>query len=90
LASLTPYVTSDFSSRSLLTVIEIVAGAMTSAVYIPMAKLLDVWGRATGFALMVAFTTLGMILMAISQNLPTFCAAQVSNLDLMGLMLQCR
>jgi NADH:ubiquinone oxidoreductase subunit 2 (subunit N) len=90
LASLTPYVTSDFSSRSLLTVIEIVAGAMTSAVYIPMAKLLDVWGRAEGFALMVAFTTLGMILMAISQNLPTFCAAQVSNLDLMGLMLQCR
>ncbi|CAD0114002.1 unnamed protein product [Aureobasidium uvarum] len=66
----------DFQSHSLLTVIEIVAGAMTSAVYIPMAKLLDVWGRAEGFALMVAFTTLGMVLMAVSQNLPTFCAAQ--------------
>jgi len=77
LASLTPYVTSDFSSHSLLTVIGIVAGAMVSAVYIPMAKLLDVWGRAEGFALMVAFTTLGMILMAVSQNLETFCAAQV-------------
>jgi len=79
LASLTPYVTSDFSSHSLLTVIDIVAGAMVSAVYIPMAKLLDVWGRAEGFALMVAFTTLGMVLMAVSQNLETFCAAQVSS-----------
>lgn len=78
LASLTPYVTSDFSSHSLLTVIDIVAGAMVSAVYIPMAKLLDVWGRAEGFALMVAFTTLGMVLMAVSQNLETFCVAQVS------------
>jgi len=78
LASLTPYVTSDFSSHSLLTVIDIVAGAMVSAVYIPMAKLLDVWGRAEGFALMVAFTTLGMVLMAVSQNLETFCAAQVN------------
>ncbi|KEQ80637.1 MFS general substrate transporter [Aureobasidium pullulans EXF-150] len=77
LASLVPYVTSDFQSHSLLTVIEIVAGAMVSAVYIPMAKFLDVWGRAEGFALMVAFTTLGMILMAVSQNLATFCAAQV-------------
>jgi MFS family permease len=87
LASLTPYVTSDFSSHSLLTVIEMVAGAMTSAVYIPMAKLLDVWGRAEGFALMVAFTTLGMVLMAVSQNLPTFCAAQVSISELVNLML---
>lgn len=80
LASLVPYVTSDFQSHSLLTVIEIVAGAMVSAVYIPMAKLLDVWGRAEGFALMVAFTTLGMILMAVSQNLATFCAAQVRHI----------
>ncbi|KAE8360983.1 major facilitator superfamily domain-containing protein [Aspergillus caelatus] len=77
LASLTPYATSDFQSHSLLTVIEIVASAMTSAVYIPMAKMLDVWGRAEGFLLMLCFATLGLILMAASNNLPTFCAAQV-------------
>jgi len=81
LYSLLPYVTSDFQSHSLLTVIEIVASAMVSAVYIPMAKLLDVWGRAEGFALMVVFTTIGMILMAVSQNLATFCAAQVRNIS---------
>jgi NADH:ubiquinone oxidoreductase subunit 2 (subunit N) len=61
---------------------------MTSAVYIPLAKLLDVWGRAEGFASMVAFTTLGMILMAVSRNLPTFCAAQVSISELVNLMLE--
>ncbi|KAI1370189.1 putative transporter [Hypoxylon crocopeplum] len=77
LASLTPYVTSDFQSHSLLTVISIVANAMTAAVYIPMAKLLDVWGRAEGFIFMVACSTLGVILMATSHNLATFCAAQV-------------
>ncbi|KAK7423513.1 hypothetical protein QQX98_000970 [Neonectria punicea] len=77
LTSLLPYVTSDFSSHSLLTVIGTVANAMTAAVYIPMAKMLDVWGRAEGFLLMAGFSTLGIILMAVSQNLATFCAAQV-------------
>lgn len=50
---------------------------MVSATYIPMAKLLDVWGRAEGFLLMVGFATLGTILMATSKNLATFCAAEV-------------
>ena len=77
LTSLTPYVTSDFQSHSLLTVIGIVSNAMTAATYIPMAKILDVWGRAEGFLLMIAFSTLGLILMAASKNLATFCAAQV-------------
>ncbi|PSN59751.1 putative siderophore-dependent iron transporter [Corynespora cassiicola Philippines] len=77
LISLSPYVTSDFQSHSLLNTINIVSDAMTAAVYIPMAKLLDTWGRAEGFALMVGFSSLGVILMATSQNLATFCAAQV-------------
>ncbi|SPO02037.1 probable transporter (major facilitator superfamily) [Cephalotrichum gorgonifer] len=77
LSGLTPYVTSDFESHSLLTVIGIVTEAMTSAVYIPMAKLLDLWGRAEGFLLMVVFSTLGVILMATSHNLAMFCASQV-------------
>lgn len=74
---LTPYVTSDFQSHSLLTVIGIVSSAITAAVYIPMAKMLDVWGRAEGFLLMIGFATLGLVLMAVSENLATFCAAQV-------------
>ena len=77
LASLTPYVVSDWSQHSLMTVIEIVSSALTAAIYIPMAKLLDIWGRAEGFLLMVVCSTVGVILMAASENLETFCAAQV-------------
>lgn len=50
---------------------------MTAACYIPIAKLLDVWGRAEGYIMMVGFATLGVVLMATSRNLATFCAAQV-------------
>ncbi|KAM0330506.1 hypothetical protein ACHAQA_003452 [Verticillium albo-atrum] len=77
LSGLSPYVTSDFQLHSLLTVIGIVSSAMTAAVYIPMAKMLDIWGRAEGFLLMIGFATLGLVLMAVSENLATFCAAQV-------------
>lgn len=77
LYNLTPYVTSAFESHSLLTVIGIVSNAMTAAIYIPLAKMLDMWGRAEGFALMIFFATLGLILMATSNSLSTYCAAQV-------------
>ena len=78
LYNLIPYVTSDFSSHSLINVIYIVASAITAAVYIPLAKIVDVFGRAEGFLLMCSFATLGLILMAACNNLPTFCAAYVS------------
>lgn len=77
LYTLTPYVTSEWAAHSLLTVITIVSSSMAGAVYIPMAKLMDVWGRAEGFLLMACFAELGLILTAASKNLPTYCAAQV-------------
>ncbi|KAK5194288.1 hypothetical protein LTR99_002790 [Exophiala xenobiotica] len=77
LYNLVPFATSDFETHSLLTVIYIVANAMTAAIYIPLAKMLDLWGRAEGFLLMIAFATLGLILMASCGSLSTFCAAQV-------------
>ncbi|OHF01167.1 MFS siderochrome iron transporter MirB [Colletotrichum orchidophilum] len=77
LYSLTPYAASDFESHSLLPVIDIVSSAMTASVYIPLAKILDLWGRAEGFLLMVLSATLGMIMLAASQNLATYCAATV-------------
>lgn len=77
LSNLLPFVTSDFESHSLLNVIYIVASAMSAAVYIPLSKIMDVWGRAEGFAIMTVFATLGLILLATCHNLPTFCAAYV-------------
>jgi hypothetical protein len=51
LSNLTPYVTSEWEEHSLLTVISIISSCMSAATYIPMAKILDIWGRAEGFAL---------------------------------------
>lgn len=75
--SLSPYATSTFLGQSLLTVINIVASVMGGAVYIPMAKSLDLWGRAEGFLLMTLFCVIGLILLASAHDLPTYCAGQV-------------
>lgn len=74
---LSPFATSDFSSSSLLTAVTIVASSLGSAVYIPMAKALDLWGRAEGFLLMLCFIVMGLIILAASHNLPTYCAGYV-------------
>lgn len=75
---MTAYATSEFGLHSLLTVVDIVSGAMTAACYIPLAKGLDLWGRAEGFLLMVGMLTLGMVLQAAAPNLPALCAGRVS------------
>ncbi|CDH49602.1 mfs siderophore iron [Lichtheimia corymbifera JMRC:FSU:9682] len=77
LFNLIPYVTSDFQSHSLVNVIYIVANAISAAVYIPLAKVLDIFGRAEGFLIMATLATLGLVLMAACHNLSTFCAAYV-------------
>jgi predicted MFS family arabinose efflux permease len=74
---MTAYATSEFGLHSLLTVVDIVSGAMTAACYIPLAKGLDLWGRAEGFMLMVGMLTLGMVLQAAAPNLPALCAGRV-------------
>ena len=75
--NLSPFITSGFEQHSLLTVIYVVSSSMAAAVYIPVAKVVDVWGRAEGFALLVGFATLGLVLSAVTTNLATYCAAQV-------------
>ncbi|WQF83877.1 Putative major facilitator superfamily, MFS transporter superfamily [Colletotrichum destructivum] len=77
LASLAPFVTSEWQFHSLTAVIYVVSSAMASATYIPVAKLLDTWGRAEAFLFMVALATLGVICQGASRNLPTFCAGEV-------------
>lgn len=77
LSSLLPFAVSEWETHSLLNVIYVVADAFAAAIYIPLAKILDVWGRAEGFAIMTVFATLGLVMMAASHNLATFCAAYV-------------
>ncbi|KAI5310417.1 MFS siderochrome iron transporter 1, partial [Ascosphaera atra] len=76
-SSLTAYVTSSFSAHSLTSVTGIVANLIGGISKIPLAKILDLWGRPHGFALMVVILTLGLIMMAGCNNVQTYCAAQV-------------
>jgi MFS family permease len=75
--SLTPYVTSSFQLHSLTAVTSIVSGLIAGIIKLPYAKLIDIWGRPQGFALMTCSITIGIIMMAACQNVQTYCAAQV-------------
>lgn len=77
-SNLSAYVTSDFEAHSLIPVIAIVSSIMGAATYIPLAKILNLWDRSVGFAIMVAFAVLGLILSATCKDIGTYCAAQVS------------
>ncbi|KAJ5917966.1 MFS siderophore iron transporter [Penicillium verhagenii] len=77
LSNLIPYLTSDWEAHSLLSVIYVVSDAVSAACYVPLGKIMDIWGRAEGFAFMAFCSTIGLIMMAACTNLPTFCAAYV-------------
>ncbi|KAF2722938.1 putative MFS siderophore iron transporter [Polychaeton citri CBS 116435] len=76
-SALNPYATSAFEAHSLLNVIPVVSNAIAAACYIPISKILDVWGRAEGFAFMALCATLGLVMTAASNSLVTYCAGNV-------------
>ncbi|GME46739.1 putative MFS siderophore transporter [Neofusicoccum parvum] len=76
-SNLSAYITSDFESHSLIPVIDIVSSVMGAATYMPVAKILNLWDRSIGFALMTVFAVLGLILSATCNGIGTYCAAQV-------------
>jgi len=60
--NLSPYVTSGFESHSLVPTIYIVSSVMGASTYMPLAKILNLFDRSIGFAVMIAFATIGLIL----------------------------
>lgn len=76
-ANLSPYVVSVYEGHSLLTAIYIVSNIMSGCFYLPVAKILDIWGRPIGLAFTAGIATLGLILTATTTTLATYGAAQV-------------
>lgn len=74
---LTPYVYSDFALHSLTATASILSSLIGGLVKLPLAKLIDIWGRPQGFMIMVGFQTVGLIMMAACKNVETYAAAQV-------------
>jgi hypothetical protein len=59
--NLTPYVTSAFSKHALLAATFVMSSIIGAVSKLPIAKIIDIWGRAQGYILMVFLATLGKI-----------------------------
>ncbi|PNS15614.1 hypothetical protein CAC42_873 [Sphaceloma murrayae] len=73
----TPYVTSSFALHSLTATTSILSNLIGGLARLPLAKILDVWGRREGFAIMVFFLTIGIVMMAATNSVEMYCAAQI-------------
>ncbi|TPX23301.1 hypothetical protein DIZ76_012629 [Coccidioides immitis] len=62
--NLTAYVTSAFSKHTLLATTTVISSIISAAVRLPVAKIMDIWGRVEGYLLMVSCCTLGKQLIA--------------------------
>lgn len=47
---------------------------------LPLAKIIDIWGRPQGIALMTFFWVIGFVMMAATTNVEMYAAAQVFSL----------
>lgn len=72
-----PYVTSAFRLHSLTAATGIMSSIIGGLSKIPLAKLLDMWGRPQGLLLSLFVWMVGYIMMASCQNVETYAAAQV-------------
>jgi hypothetical protein len=76
-SGLLPYVTSEFQLHSLTATTGIMSSLIGGLIQLPLAKVLDIWGRPQGYATMVAISVLGLIMMAASNGVQMYAAAQV-------------
>jgi len=74
---LTTYVTSDFSLHSLTSATGVMSSIIGGLTKLPLAKLIDIWGRPQGYMVMVGCLTLGLIMMAACNGVELYAAAQV-------------
>ncbi|CAD0049837.1 unnamed protein product [Aureobasidium pullulans] len=67
-SAFTAYVTSDFSLHSLTATTGILSNILGGLSRLPLSKIIDVWGRREGFAVMGVFLTIGLVMMAACNN----------------------
>lgn len=57
--NLAPYVTSSFELHSLTATTQVISGIIGGVSNLPIAKMLDLWGRTEGFFVMTVCFTIG-------------------------------
>lgn len=78
-SNLAPYVTSSFRRHGLTATTGIVSGLAGGVSQLPLAKILNIFGRMEGYMLAHLLCCFGLILMAVCSNVETYAAAQVSS-----------
>ena len=86
--AMNPYVTSAFRKHSLTAATGVMSSIIGGLSKIPLAKLLDMWGRPQGLLLSLFVWMVGYIMMASCTNVETYAAAQVFSST--GYVLQAR
>ncbi|CAK7243771.1 MAG: hypothetical protein STHCBS139747_005299 [Sporothrix thermara] len=76
-AALNPYVTSAFLNHSLTPTVGIIASIFGGVCNLTIAKILDIFGRPQGYAFSLLITTIGLIMMAATNNVEMYAAAMV-------------
>ncbi|GJD03656.1 siderophore iron transporter mirB [Colletotrichum higginsianum] len=76
-SNLAPYVTSSFRRHGLTATTGIVSGLAGGVSQLPLAKILNIFGRMEGYMLAHLLCCFGLILMAVCSNVETYAAAQV-------------
>lgn len=70
---LSNYATADFGTSQLLSIAPIMSSIIGGVLRLPTAKIIDIWGRAEGFLLMMVITVIGWCsTLPIIKNLPLF------------------
>lgn len=76
-SNLMPYVMSSFAGHSLLPAISIASYVLSGVLKLPIAKLIDTWGRPQGLVAMSLLATLGLVLMALCRDVKTYAVAHL-------------
>ncbi|CZR65584.1 related to major facilitator MirA [Phialocephala subalpina] len=75
--SLLPYVTSSFAAHSLVATATMVCFILAGVIQVPLAKVIDVWGRVEGFIAMIVVLEVRLVLTAACKNVKTYTAGMV-------------
>ncbi|KAF2035664.1 MFS general substrate transporter [Setomelanomma holmii] len=72
-----PYATSSFGKHGLTAITSLVANVVGGVSRLPLARLMDVWGRPHVFMVCMTLVVLSLTLMALCQNVETYLVSQV-------------
>ncbi|USW55073.1 Putative major facilitator superfamily, MFS transporter superfamily [Septoria linicola] len=75
--TLEPYLVSDFSALGLYATTGVVSQLVAGVGRLAVAKILDIWGRPQGFAVMILLVTIGLGMTAGTTSVEMYMGAQV-------------